>query len=140
METVEVAQGYDERYEAGLARYEAGAPLSALIPVFVALRQEAFDVRVSVALGWLYTLSGDKERALRFCKEAKSVPQGRYNHALALLTFNEKGVRQKLEEAYQLGGEESRLDAIDNLKDAIARKGGVYPAAQKMLGWLNEQR
>jgi hypothetical protein len=129
---------YDERYTKGLERYEAGESIDALIPEFQQLRQEKFDIRVSVALSWLYTLAGQKERALFYCKEAKGVPQGKYNHALALLTFKEKGVREKLEEAYQMGGEEGRKDAIDNLKDAIKRKGGVYPAADKMIKWLEE--
>lgn len=129
---------YDERYQKGLERYEAGESIEELIPVFQQLRQEKADIRVAVALSWLYTLAGQKDRSLFYCKEAKGVPQGKYNHALALLTFKEKGVREKLEEAYQMGGEEGRKDAIDNLKDAIKRKGGVYPAADKMLKWLEE--
>lgn len=136
--TTEAQLSYDERYEKGLERYEAGDPIESLIPYFQQLRQEKFDVRVSVALSWLYTLAGQKERALHYCKEAKGVPQGKYNHALALLTFKEKGVREKLEEAYQMGGEEGRKDAIENLEDAIKRKGGHYPAAQKLVSWLNE--
>jgi hypothetical protein len=66
------------------------------------------------------------------------VPQGKYNHALALLTFKEKGVREKLDEAYRMGGEEGRKDALENLQDAIKRKGGVYPAAEKMHKWLQD--
>lgn len=134
--TTDTAKSYDARYEEGLKRYEAGEPLEALLPIFVTLRQEKPDVRVSVALSWLYTLSGDKAKALHYCREAKGVPQGRYNHALALLTFGEKGVREKLDEALRMGGEEGRQDAVENLKDAIAKKGGHYPAAQKLLGWL----
>ena len=129
---------YDERYEKGIQRYEAGEPVEALIPYFQQMRTEKFDVRVAVALSWLYTLAGQKELAIHYAKEAKAVPQGKYNHALALLTFKEKGVREKLEEAYQMGGEEGRKDAIENLEDAIKRKGGVYPAATKMLNWLKE--
>ena len=136
--TTEAQLSYDERYEKGLECYEAGDPIESLIPYFQQLRQEKFDIRVSVALSWLYTMAGQKERALHYCKEAKGVPQGKYNHALALLTFKEKGVREKLEEAYQMGGEEGRKDAIENLEDAIKRKGGHYPAAQKLVAWLNE--
>lgn len=135
-ETADTALDYDARYQAGLERYEGGESSDALIAYFQQLRQEKFDVRVSVALSWLYTLSGKKERALLYGKEAKGVPQGKYNHALALLTFKEKGVREKLEEAYQMGGEEGRKDAIDNLQDAIKRKGGVFPPGEKMLKWL----
>lgn len=134
--TTDSALSYDERYAKGLERYEAGEAFDQLIPVFQELRKEKFDIRVAVALSWLYTLAGQKDRALTYCKEAKGVPQGKYNHALALLTFNEKGVREKLDEAYQMGGEEGRKDAIENLNDAIKRKGGVYPAAEKMLKWL----
>jgi hypothetical protein len=131
-----VAADFDARYQSILDRYEAGEAFDALIPELLKLRQEGPDVRVSVALGWLYVLTGQKERALHFCKEAKGVPQGKYNHALALLAFNEKGVREKLDEAYRLGGDEGRKDAIENLKDAIKRRGGVFPAAEKMLRWL----
>ena len=41
-----------------------------------------------------------------------------------------------LEKLMKEGGEEGRKDAIENLNDAIKRKGGVYPAAEKMLKWL----
>lgn len=136
--TTDAATSYDERYEEGLKRYEEGATPEEMIPHFQALRKEKFDIRVAVALSWLYTLAGKKDLALHYAKEAKAVPQGKYNHALALLTFKEKGVREKLEEAYQMGGEEGRKDAIENLEDAIKRKGGVYPAATKMLTWLKE--
>ena len=136
--TTESATTYDDRYTKGLERYEAGDPLDQVIAHFMEMRKEKFDVRVAVALSWLFTLHGEKDRAMLYCKEAKSVPQGKYNHALALLTFKEKGVREKLEEAYQMGGEEGRKDAIENLNDAIKRKGGVYPAADKMLKWLQD--
>lgn len=136
--TTEAATSYDARYQALIERYEAGTPIDELIPQFQAMRQEQADVRVSVALSWLYILAGHKDRALHYCKEAKTIPQARYNHALALLTFKEKGVRDKLEEAYRLGGEDGRQDAIENLQDAIKRKGGSYPAAEKMLRWLQE--
>ncbi len=129
---------FDARYTAGIKRYEEGEALEVLIKYFQEMRKERADIRVSVALSWLYTLANQKDRALVYCKEAKSVPQGKYNHALALLTFKEKGVREKLDEAYQMGGEEGRKDAIENLQDAIKRRGGVYPAAEKMLGWLQE--
>ena len=129
---------YDERYEQGIQRYEANEPIEALIPYFQQMRTEKFDVRVAVALSWLYTLAGQKDRAMYYAKEAKGVPQGKYNHALALLTFKEKGVREKLDEAYAMGGEEGRKDAIENLQDAIKRKGGAYPAAEKMLKWLQD--
>jgi hypothetical protein len=138
MTTESTSASYDERYEKGIERYESGEAIETLIPHFQQLRGEKFDVRVAVALSWLYTLAGQKERALHYCKEAKGVPQGKYNHALALLTFNEKGVREKLDEAYQMGGQEGLNDAIENLNDAIKRKGGVYPAADKMLKWLKE--
>lgn len=127
---------YDQRYEEVLQRYEAGEAMDGLIPPLVALRRERADIRVAVALSWLYTLTGKRDEALRYAREAKAVAQGRYNHALALLTFNEKGVREKLEEAYRLGGEQGRQDAMDNLRDALKRKGGLYPAATKMLQWL----
>lgn len=136
--STETALSYDERYQKLLERYESGETPEALIPEFQKLRTEHADIRVAVALSWLYTLAGQKERALHYCKEAKGVPQGKYNHALALLTFKEKGVREKLDEAYRMGGEEGRKDAIDNLQDAIKRKGGVYPAAEKMISWLQE--
>lgn len=127
---------YDQQYEALLARYESGESMEGLIPEFMALRRDRPDIRVAVALSWLCTLCGKRDDALRFAREAKGVAQGRYNHALALLTFNEKGVREKMEEAYRLGGEQGRQDAIDNLKDAIKRKGGLFPAATKMVDWL----
>ncbi len=136
--STDTALSYDERYTKLLERYESGEPPEALIPEFQQLRLEHADIRVAVALSWLYTLAGQKERALHYAKEAKGVPQGKYNHALALLTFKEKGVREKLDEAYRMGGEEGRKDAIDNLQDAIKRRGGVYPAAEKMLKWLQE--
>ena len=138
MTTETSSMSYDERYEKGIERYEAGEPIESLIPEFQKLRAEKFDIRVAVALSWLYTLAGQKDRALHFAKEAKAVPQGKYNHALALLTFKEKGVREKLDEAYTMGGEEGRKDAIENLQDAVKRKGGSYPAAEKMIAWLKE--
>ena len=129
---------YDARYEEGIARYESGEAAEALITHFQQLRKEKFDIRVSVALSWLYTLTGKKDLALHYCKEAKSVPQGKYNHALALLAFKEKGVREKIEEAYRLGGSEGLRDAMENLDEAIKRRGGVYPEAERLLKYLRE--
>ena len=137
-ESTESTASYDERYEEGIKRYDAGEAVESLIPYFQALRQERPDIRVAVALSWLYTLAGQREKAFLYAREAKGVPQGKYNNALALLTFKEKGVREKLDEAYRLGGEEGRKDAIENLQDAIKRRGGHYPEATKMMKWLED--
>lgn len=129
----------EDRYQEGLKRYEDGAPLEEVLAWFQDLyRESPNDVRVIVSLSWLHTLLGHKEPALRFSKLAKGTPQGRYNHALALLTFKEKGVREKLEEAVNMGGHEGLHDAMENLEEAIQRKGGSYPAAEKLLGWLKD--
>lgn len=128
-----------DRYEAGLKRYEEGAPLDELVTYFQALYQEdPSDMRIIVSLSWLHLLLGHKEQALAFSKKAKGTAQGRYNLALAQLTFKEKGVRVTLEEAVRLGGHEGLHDAMDNLEDALRRKGGSYPAAEKMLAWIKE--
>lgn len=129
----------NDRYEEGLKRYESGAPLEEVLAYFQELRKDATnDVRIAVSLSWLNILLGHKEPALRYAKEAKGTAQGRYNHALALLAFGEKGVREKLMEAVELGGHEGMHDALDNLQDAIQKKGGSYPPAEKMIRWIQE--
>ncbi|MNY01361.1 hypothetical protein D3C86_1338890 [compost metagenome] len=132
-------QTTEGRYEEGLKRYEEGAPLEEVLAHFQALYKDTpNDVRVIVSLSWLHILLGNKAEALAFSKAAKGTAQGRYNHALALLTFKEKGVREKLDEAIRMGGHEGMHDAMANLEDAIQRKGGDFPAAQKLLAWIKE--
>lgn len=127
------------RYELGLQRYEDGAPLEEVLALFQELYQETpNDVRVAVSLSWLHILMGNRDQAILFSRKAKGTAQGLFNHALALLTFKEKGVREKFEEAVHFGGHEAMHDAMENLQDAIKRKDGVYPAAEKMMQWLNE--
>lgn len=129
----------DTRYEEGLSMYEQGAPLDHVLAHFQALAKDApGDARIAVSLSWLHTLQGNKTEALHWSKLAKNTAQGRFNHALALLTFGEKGVRQKLEEAIRMGGPDGVKDAIENLEEAVARKGGSYPAAEKLIAWLKE--
>lgn len=127
------------RYELGLQRYEEGAPLEEVLAHFQELYKETpNDVRVAVSLSWLHILLGNRDQALFFCKKTKGTAQGLFNHALALLAFKEKGVRDKFEEALHFGGHDAMHDAMDNLEDAIKRKGGSYPPAEKMIQWLNE--
>lgn len=134
--TTETTEG---RYEAGLQLYEDGKPLDEVLKHFQGLyRDTPQDTRVAVSLSWLHLLLGHKDEAIAFAKRAKGTAQGRYNHALALLTFKEKGVREKLEEAVEMGGHDGLHDAIANLEDAIQRKGGSYPAAEKMIAWIKE--
>ncbi len=129
----------EERYDEGLKLYESGAPLEEVLKFFQDLRKDApNDVRLAVSLSWLNILLGNKEPAIRYAKEAKAVAQGRYNHALALLTFGEKGVREKLFEAIELGGHDGMHDAVENLQDAIQKKGGSFPAAEKMIRWIQD--
>lgn len=129
----------EERYDEGLKLYESGAPLEEVLKFFQDLRKDApNDVRIAVSLSWLNILLGNKEPAIRYAKEAKAVAQGRYNHALALLAFGEKGVREKLFEAIELGGHDGMHDAVANLEDAIQKKGGSFPAAEKMIRWIQE--
>lgn len=129
----------EERYEEGLKQYESGAALEEVLKFFQELRKDApNDVRIAVSLSWLNILLGNKEPAIRYAKEAKATAQGRYNHALALLAFGEKGVREKLIEAVELGGHDGMHDALENLQDAIAKKGGNFPAAEKMIRWIQE--
>lgn len=128
----------DEKYARGIKRYEEGAPLAELLPYFEELRKIApGDVRLSISLGWLHMLLGHQQEAFAFNREARNLPQGRFNLALACLTFGEKGFRQHFEAAMNMG-HEAIHDAIDNLEDAIQRKGGSYPAAEKMLRYIHE--
>jgi hypothetical protein len=133
------AETLSSRYEAGLKRYEEGAPLDEVLAEFETMHLEApNDARILVSLSWLHLMLEHKDQAIAFSKKAKGTAQGRYNLALAQLTFKEKGVRQTLEEAVRLGGHDGLHDAMDNLEDAIKRKGGSYPAAERMLEWLKE--
>ncbi|MBI6546031.1 MAG: hypothetical protein HY692_04510 [Cyanobacteria bacterium NC_groundwater_1444_Ag_S-0.65um_54_12] len=127
----------DAEYDAGLKLYENGAPLEVVLQHFDALRQLApGDVRLSISLSWLHILLGNRERAIAHAREAKHTPQGRFNLALAYLVFGEKGVRDHFAAAIANGGQEGIADAMANLEDAIARKGGSFPPAEKMLQWL----
>ena len=129
----------DAEYEAGIKLYDEGAPLSDVLVHFERLKDAApTDVRVAVSLSWLYILAGDRAQALTYCRQVRGTAQGRFNQVLAYLEFGEKGVREKFEEAVSSGGHEGIHDAIANLQDAIKRKGGSFPAAQKMLRWLAE--
>jgi len=129
----------EDRYEEGLRLYESGAELQETLKFFQDLRKDApNDVRIAVSLSWLNILLGNKEPAIRYAKEAKSTAQGRYNHALALLTFGEKGVREKLFEAVEQGGHDGMHDALANLQDAIEKKGGSFPPAEKLVRWIQE--
>lgn len=135
----QVSTAIDADYEAGLKLYDEGKPLEEVLALFEDLRKKApTDVRISVSLGWLHILLGNKQKALLFTKEAKGTVQGRFNLVLAYLAFGEKGVREKFEEALSMSDHEGLHDAMANLEDAIARKGGSYKPAEKMLAWLKE--
>lgn len=136
METAQ--KSFEERYDEGLKLYTDGAPLEEVLAYFNELRLEANDIRVFVSLSWLHILLGHKEQAFTYLKEAKKTIQGQYNYVLALLTFGGTGVRERFETAVDNGGTEGISDAIENLEDAIQRKGGSYPAAEKMLRWLKD--
>lgn len=127
----------DAEYEAGIKLYDEGAPLGDVLAHFERLKDAApGDVRMAVSLSWLYILTGNKAKALAYCRLARGTAQGRFNFVLAYLEFGEKGVREKFEEAVAGGGHEGVHDAVANLQDAIKRKGGSFPAAEKMLRWL----
>jgi tetratricopeptide (TPR) repeat protein len=129
----------DEAYEAGLKFYDEGKPLEEVLAHFEELRRQApTDVRVAVSLGWLHILLGNKQKALLYTREAKHTTQGRFNIVLAYLAFGEKGVREKFEEALGHSDHDGLHDAIHNLDDAISRKGGSFPPAEKMLKWIQE--
>jgi hypothetical protein len=129
----------EDRIQAALDQYEQGTDLETCLGLFEALRKDApTDPRVIIGLGWLHLLLGHKSQALSFCRATKNLPQGRYNLALAMLTFGEKGVRDVFIKAVEMGGHEGMHDAVHNLQDAIARRGGTYPAATKMLAWIEE--
>jgi len=129
----------DSEYEAGLKLYDENKPLEEVLAFFEDLRHKApTDVRVAVSLGWLHILLGNKQKALAYCREAKGTAQGRFNLALAYLTFGEKGVREKFEEALHASDHEGLHDAMANFQDAIVRKGGSFKPAEKMLGWIEE--
>lgn len=137
MPSTEAPQDLEQAYEAGLRRYLDGDPLGEVLADFEALaRLHPRDPRLVLSLSWLYTLEGHKEPALQYAKLARTSAQGRFNQVLAMLTFGEKGVRDRFEEAYHSAHPDEIQDAIDNLNDALARKGGQYPAATKMLDWL----
>ncbi|MEB3187015.1 MAG: hypothetical protein VKP72_06210 [bacterium] len=129
----------EDRIQTALEHYEQGVELAACLAEFEALRKDApTDPRVIIGLGWLHILLGNKSQAMSFCRAAKNLPQGRYNMALAMLTFGEKGVRDVFLKAIEMGGHEGLHDAVHNLEDAIARRGGDFPAAKKMLAWIDE--
>ncbi len=129
----------DAGYEAGIKLYDEGAPLMDVVTHFERLQLQApTDVRIAVSLSWLHILLGNKAKALNYCRQARSTAQGRFNQVLAYLEFHEKGVRERFEEAVDEAGHEGIHDAIANLEDAIKRKGGTFPAAAKMLGWLRD--
>ncbi len=129
----------DTDYEAGLELYDEGKPLAEVLAHFEELRRKApTDVRVAVSLGWLHILLGNKQKALLYCREAKGTVQGRFNLVLAYLAFGEKGVRERFEEALGSSDHDGLHDAMHNLDDAIARKGGSFKPAEKMLAWLQE--
>lgn len=135
----QVSTAIDADYEAGLKLYDEGKPLEEVLAFFEDLRAKApTDVRISVSLGWLNILLGNKQKAILFTKEAKGTVQGRFNLVLAYLAFGEKGVRERFEEAVAMSDHDGLHDAMANLEDAIARKGGTYKPAEKMLAWLND--
>ena len=129
----------DAEYEEGIRLYDQKAPLEQVLAHFEQLRLKApQDARIAVSLSWLYILLGNKSKALAFSRQARGTAQGRFNQVLAYLAFGEKGVRERFLEAVELGGHEGIHDAVANLHDAIDRKGGTFPAAVKMLRWLDE--
>lgn len=135
----QVSTAIDADYEAGLKLYDEGKPLEEVLAFFEDLRKKApTDVRISVSLGWLHILLGNKQKAIFYTKEARGTVQGRFNLALAYLVFGEKGVRERFQEAVAMADHEGLHDAMANLEDAIARKGGSFKPAEKMLAWLKE--
>ncbi len=135
----QVSTGIDAEYETGLKLYDEGRPLAEVLAFFEDLRKKApTDVRISVSLGWLHILLGNKQKAILYTREAKGTVQGRFNLVLAFLAFGEKGVRERFEEALAMSDHDGLHDAMANLEDAIERMGGRYKPAEKMLAWLKD--
>lgn len=135
---MDATKSFEEQYSEGIKLYTDGAPLEEVLAYFNELAKYSRDIRIAVSLSWLHILLGNKDKAMAYVKEAKRTTQGKYNLVLALLTFGGSGVRERFEQAVDEGGMEGINDAIENLEDAIARKGGSFKPAEKMLCWLKE--
>lgn len=135
----QVSTAIDAEYEAGLKLYDEGNSLDEVLLFFEDLRKKApTDVRISVSLGWLHILLGNKQKAMLYTREARGTVQGRFNLVLAYLAFGEKGVRDRFEDAVANSDHDGLHDAMANLEDAIGRKGGTFKPAEKMLAWLKD--
>jgi predicted Zn-dependent protease len=132
----------DSQFDQAIARYNAGAAPTELIPEFVAItRQSPRQSAGWTCLAWLQLLADQPLDALRSARQAVKLnpqdPQARINLSLAMLETGVKGVREHIEIVHRVMAMAPDLaqELTSSIDDGLNRKPG-WRAMEKVRAWL----
>ncbi|BEV35213.1 hypothetical protein [Synechococcus sp. M16CYN] len=133
----------DSLFNQAMARYQAGASASDVLPDFLRITETAPGQSAGwICLSWLQLLCDQPEDALRSARTAVKFstydPQARINLSLALLETRSKGVRDHIQVVQRVitFAPESTGDLKSSIEDGLQRKPG-WKALEKVKAWLN---
>lgn len=139
-----MTQSTESLFEQGIERYNAGEPVSDLIPIFKEVCDSAPKSSAAfTCLAWLYLL--DDQYTLGYKAAQKAVklnpqdPQARVNLAIALLETGKKGVRDHIEVASQVMAVSSELreEVQKSIEEGLSRK-HPWKSLERVQKWLFE--
>lgn len=132
----------DSQFDQAIARYNAGANPTDLIPEFLAItRQSPQQSAGWTCLAWLQLLADQPLDALRSARQAVKLnpqdPQARINLSLAMLETGAKGVREHIEIVLRVMAMAPDLaqELNSSIDDGLNRKPG-WRAMEKVRAWL----
>lgn len=132
-------------FDQGIERYNAGAPVAELLPVFKEVCDRSPKSSPAwTCLAWLYLLDNKPTQAYKAAQKAVKLnsqdPQARVNLAVAMLETAQTGVRQHIEIAGQIMAAvpELREEVERNCEEGLSRKPG-WKSLSRVKAWLFEE-
>lgn len=139
-----MTETFEDLFDQGLERYNAGESAATLLPVFKEVCDRApKNSSAWTCLAWLYLLENKPSPALKAAQKAVKLnpqdPQARVNLAIAMLETAQTGVRQHVELAGQImmAAPELREEIERNFADGLTRKPD-WKSLNRVKSWLFE--
>ncbi|MBV5257704.1 hypothetical protein FLX56_04605 [Synechococcus moorigangaii CMS01] len=134
----------EQRFEAGIQRYDAGEGPDTLLPEFLEIcKLDPKNAAAWSCVAWLHLLRDKADLALTAAQRSIKIdprnPQAHVNLALALLGTESKGVRKHIELVQKVMdfSEEVRADVLENIEDGLKRRPD-WKELVKVKNWLAE--
>ena len=132
----------EEDFNEALSRYKAGQDLISIVQDFQNIIQQIPNHFAAwTCLSWLQLLLKNNEEALMAAKQAVRLnqqdPQARMNLSLALLSTNNKGVREHIEliKRMSIMMPDVKSDLKESVEDGLSRYPD-WPELTKVKKWL----